>query len=246
MHAASVAYLDQGGKFDAKFDEGIYSPKMIPIFESLMQGNIEIMRKVSKDWKCARTMGQYLDNWSEIFLKKTFPIAQRDDSRFNVLCHGDLWCNNIMFKYNSEGKVQDALLVDLQICNYNSPMLDLHYFIFSSLHSSLRISKIDYIIAFYHAELSANMKKLGTQTKVPSLLQLQKDFLATGLFGVGTAFGTFPVAVAPPSPESDMNNFISDTEASRSFKERLYSNPIFKNAIEELVPYFERKGYFEV
>lgn len=246
MHSASVVYLEQGGQFDAKYDEGFYSPKMIPVFENMYQSNIDIMRKASADWSCAKTLNVYYDNWREIFLKKMFPISQRVDSRFNVLCHGDLWVNNIMFKYGTDGKPTDCLLVDLQICNYNSPMLDLHYFIFSSLQKDLRLTKIDYIISYYHKELVGNLKQLGYKKKPPTLMQLQKDFLATGHFGLGTATGTFPIAVAPSGDDSDINSFVSDSDTAKNFKLRLYSNPIYRDGMEQLVPYFERKGYFEV
>lgn len=246
MHAASVVYMEQGGKFDEKFNEGIYSEKMLPIFDSFMQPNIDALREVTQDWKCAKTLNKYYDNWREIFFNRLFPATKKDESRFNVLCHGDLWCNNVMFKYSSEGKVQDVLLVDFQICNVNSPMLDLHYFIVSSLQNSVRLSKIDYIISFYQRELSSNMKKLGAKTAPPTLLQLQKDFLATGQFGLGTAFGTLSIAVAPASDISDINSLLPDSPDAKAFKRNMYGNPTYREAMEELIPHFERKGYFEV
>lgn len=245
-HAASVVYLEQGGKFDAKYDEGFYSPKMIEIFDTMYEANVVVMREATKDWDCAKTLNVFFDNWREIFLKKIFPIAQGDESRFQVLCHGDLWCNNIMFKYNSSGQVEDCLLVDLQICSYRSPLLDLQYFIFSSLHKDIRLSKIDFIISVYHRELVANLKKLGYKKKLPTLLQLQRDFLELGLVGLGTSLGTLPIALVPATENSDINSFVGDTDVARNFKMQLYGNPNYREAMEQLVPYFERKGYFEV
>lgn len=34
---------------------------------------------------------------------------------FSVIIHGDLWCTNIMFKYDKLGKVEDAKLVSLAL-----------------------------------------------------------------------------------------------------------------------------------
>lgn len=33
----------------------------------------------------------------------------------NVLCHGDLWANNIPFKYGDDGKPVECCLVDFQL-----------------------------------------------------------------------------------------------------------------------------------
>lgn len=207
---------------------------------------IDLMRSVVQDWKCAKTLNVYFDNWKEILVKGLYVIAKKDDNRFNVLTHGDLWSNNVMYKYGSDGKVEDCRLVDLQICSYNSPALDLHYFIVSSVQRDLRLTKLDHILQYYHGELVNNLRILGYKRDMPTLLQLQKDFLATGLFGVGTAMGTLPIVLAPQSEEAGVEMFVSDSEASQNFKRSMYSNPLYRAAMEDLVPYFERKGYFEI
>lgn len=246
LHAASAVYVEKGGKFNEHFNEGMYDPKLLPIFEGMFQSNITTMKSVTKDWTCAKTLSKILENWSEVIFKNMLTAIKKDDSRFNVLCHGDLWVNNIMFKYSSGGKVEDALMVDYQICNYNSPTLDLHYFLMTSMKKDLRIRKIDYIISFYHRKLTENLKLLGYQKNIPTLLQLQKDFLATGLFGFSTAIGSVPIVIAPPSDDADLQTLVSDSQAAMKFKEKIYGNINYREAMEELVPYYERKGYFEL
>lgn len=237
--------LFQGGKFDEKYDEGIMSKKMLPFMDQFMQANIDVMETVTDDWTCAKTMKHFYGNWKDLF-KKSYSSYDRVETRFNVLNHGDMWSNNIMYKYDNNGKVDECLLVDLQLCHYNSPVHDLYYFMVSSLHKDLRVKKIDYILQFYHKELLANLKKLSYKKKPPTLLELQKDFLALGSLGWGTAFGTLAVVVAPPNDEADINTFLADTEKAQTFKRNLYSNPLYREAMEAWIPYFERKGYFEV
>ncbi|XP_065199886.1 uncharacterized protein LOC135831382 isoform X2 [Planococcus citri] len=48
--------------------------------------------------------------------------------KFNVLNHGDLSINNIMFKYDKYGIVRKAKLIDFQFTSWNSPAKDLTYF----------------------------------------------------------------------------------------------------------------------
>lgn len=246
LHAASAVYVQEGGTYDTKFDEGMYSKAMIPIMENLHQGNIDVMKVAMKSASCSKTLNHYFENWKELFFNHTIPDHERVDSRFNVLCHGDMWCNNIMFKYNACGSVEDCVLVDFQICQYNTPMIDLHYFIVSSLHNDIRVSKIDYVISYYHCELVKNLKKLGYKKPMPTLLQFQKDFLATGSYGLATAFGTLAIALCPPSEDADLSSFLGDSAAANNFKMGMYGNPGYLKALEELVPYFERKGYFEL
>lgn len=236
----------QGNAFDAKFNEGIYSEGMRMMMDTMFDKTMAVMQECTDKWKCANILQKYEGWFKKVMTHGIFEVVKRNDSRFNVLCHGDLWCNNVMFKYNEDtGKVEDCLLVDYQMCFYNSPMLDLNYFIYTSLQHDLKMNKVDHIIQFYHQELVANLRKLGYSKKPPTLLELQKDFLDVGLFGVSAAFGTFSIAVAPAGDDSEMDSFFKEGEAADNFKRRLYSNPIYVNALEDLVPFFEMKGFFE-
>lgn len=42
-----------------------------------------------------------------------------------VLCHGDLWINNLMFKYDAANRCSGVRLVDLQTMRYSSPVVDI-------------------------------------------------------------------------------------------------------------------------
>lgn len=237
--------FSQGNVFEKKFDDGIYSDAMKAIMEAMSKKSEACLKECCAQWKCAENMKRCEKDLQDTMMNKVFKLAKRNDSRFNVLCHGDMWSNNIMFKYNENDKVEEAILVDFQMCNYNSPMLDLHYFIYSSTQHDIKMNRVDHIIQYYHQQLVANLKKLGYSKKLPTLLELQKDFLDLGHFGVMTAFGTFSIAVAPPGDDADMSSFMGDDEAANNFQRRLYLNPVYVSGMDDLVPYFELKGLMQ-
>lgn len=166
--------------------------------EAMFDSSWHIQRESMMKWKCWNILQKYEDRWKDIFIDFMIRSVRKDESRFNVLCHGDLWCNNVMFRYNEDtGKVEDCLLVDYQMCFYNTPMLDLQYFIYTSLQHEVKMNQVDHVLQYYHQQLVSSLKKLGYSKRPPTLLQLQKDFLDVGIFGLLSAFGTFGIAVAP-------------------------------------------------
>lgn len=217
---------------------------MREMFKHSYQSSLTLFQDIVKDWKCGDILKKAFSSM-ESLMDKLFTVVKRDEHRFNVLCHGDMWANNIMFKYDEAGKPTDCLLVDFQMCYYNSPVMDLLYFIFTSPKQSIKLSHIDHFLQFYHTHLVRNLKSLGYKKPLPTLLQLQVDFLEKGYFGFNSAFGTFAIVVADGGDDADMENFMKDDEVGRNFKRRIFSNPIFVSAMEEVVPYFARKGYFE-
>lgn len=89
------------------------------------------------------------------------------------------------------------------------------------------------------------MKTLGYKKSPPKLLDLHKDFLDVSKYGLSTAFGTLSVALAPSGEDSDMSSFMKDDEASLNFMRKIYTNPSYVSAMDELVPYFEMKGILQ-
>lgn len=79
----------------------------------------------------------------------------------NCLSHLDLWCNNIMFKYNGNDQVEDAVLVDFQIIAYNPPALDLLMLLF--LNSGTKFGKLNlkFLLKHYYSSFTNVMRKFN-------------------------------------------------------------------------------------
>lgn len=76
-----------------------------------------------------------------------------------VISHGDMWQNNLMFRYNDSGNPIEISLFDWQISRYSSPIIDIVYFIFCSTTKELRDKHYDDFLNVYHTTLSTHIRK---------------------------------------------------------------------------------------
>jgi len=75
-------------------------------------------------------------------------------SLIDTCCHGDFWSNNIMFKYDEDGKVSGTILVDFQLINYGHPAYDLMYLLYLSTDTQFRDQHMEQCLQHYWATLN--------------------------------------------------------------------------------------------
>lgn len=74
---------------------------------------------------------------------------------YSAVLHGDMWLNNLMFKYDETEKiVQNIRFIDFQTSRYSNPVLDLMYFIFTCTTRELRGRNYNIYLKTYHESLS--------------------------------------------------------------------------------------------
>ncbi|XP_066591595.1 uncharacterized protein [Prorops nasuta] len=77
----------------------------------------------------------------------------------NVLCHGDLWANNILFKYDRDNKPVECCLIDFQLVRYNPPAHDIMCFLQFTTTRNLRDQHSDELFQSYYDAMTSVVKE---------------------------------------------------------------------------------------
>ncbi|XP_015431089.1 PREDICTED: uncharacterized protein LOC107187490 [Dufourea novaeangliae] len=77
----------------------------------------------------------------------------------NVLCHGDLWANNILFKYDDDGKPLECCLIDFQLARYNPPAHDILCFLQFTTTRKLREEHSEDLFRVYHETMAEALQE---------------------------------------------------------------------------------------
>lgn len=172
-------------------------------------------------------------------------LGDVNPDEFNVLNHGDCWCNNIMFKYNENGEREETILVDFQMGKYGSPGQDLLYFLFSSVKQEIRLKDFDYFIRYYHENLKENLKLLEYTKPIPTLNQLHIMILKKSGMTLSAVFGTLALALLDLSnsgADYNLDNLLGTDERAFDFKRLMYTNPKYIKCLNEILPWLENRG----
>ncbi|XP_073842682.1 uncharacterized protein [Musca autumnalis] len=246
FHAASAVRYLLKGEYSEKFNRDLDTPMtrgfMQQMFSSFKKPFLENMKHFENGDKYYDAMENFFDCCIEEFIQGRKPNPEH----FNVLNHGDSWSNNILFKYDSVGKLEDVLYVDFQNTNYGSPAQDLFYFIISSTQVDIKISKFEYFINYYHQQLVEHLNLLAyPKEKIPSLRELHKQLICYGSWASSTAFMTMGIVLLDPTDNAKFENFMGEEKESVDFKNAMYNNPRYIKHINEVLPWLYNHGYLE-
>lgn len=170
---------------------------------------------------------------------------RRDDHTFISLCHGDLWCSNIMFAYDDvTGLPNDAILLDYQISYWGPAMIDVVNTILTSSHEDLRERDWDQLLHYYHQHLVETFRQLNYTNALPTLTEILSQFLLKGISNMATALFATGARKFEAHQMKDFTEMTGEgSPAELRFK--MMSNPVAWKQLEFLIDYFDRKGYFD-
>lgn len=90
-----------------------------------------------------------------------------------------------MFAYDKASKrIVNVALIDLQLCRWTSPALDLHHLFNTSLDEQLRLYHQEELVQFYYNELARTLKLLHYKKTIPTLHEFYVQFIEKEFYGL--------------------------------------------------------------
>lgn len=190
------------------------------MFSDCMADAVTILEKVGGygkviDWM-KRSQASCMDVM-EAQVSKAYP--------FEVLCHGDFWTCNLMFRYDGETPVEVAV-IDLQMARMASPGTDLSNLFYTSLDNHVRKPNLETFLKAYHASFADTVAACGTD--VPFSLQELKDEYKKRLkYGLYFSIMDVPMILTDASDVPLGEDFLQKWR--QKAKESLPQNPLIKS-----------------
>ncbi|XP_053694635.1 uncharacterized protein LOC128742328 [Sabethes cyaneus] len=223
FHAVSLAYRKQHpsefSKLKAKVYEGVFSRANAEWYKNyydiLTRNAIEMVTQAIPE------KVEYLDKL-EGFLSDCFGNMVElvnEESKLSVICHGDCWTNNILYKYDDKGCISETCFVDFQLIRYGSLALDLAYLIYCCTDASLRKENLQNWLRIYQQQLVKSLKLLGSfhdicTDEADLWLQINGEFKRYARFGLGTAMDMLPISTCSSEEAPDLYASGSDSAAT--------------------------------
>lgn len=256
LHATSIAakqlYPDEFNAALSHITESIYCAEKADFFTSSLECSLKealfSLHHSNVDGELDNAIAM-VEKLSGNLYKIMARIIHDNNSMWTVVCHGDLWINNLMFKYNNRNEVDDVRLVDLQTLRYTSPVIDILHFLYTSTDYTIRAQYMDQLIVDYAQALYTALKNfevpdIGVDS-VDALAQVMRNELrAKALYGLGICMWLMPAVTFSSDNLVDldtvtMDDFTSDNQGKAVTKKQ---TPEYHARMRDTVMEFYTEG----
>lgn len=151
---------------------------------------------------------------------------------FNVLCHGDFWLGNLLFKHDQDGRPSDVKIVDFQMVHWSSPVIDLIEFFVTSVYFDVYHNNRDVLMKCYLQTLNDFLDSLKSNTSPYTKDSLLSDMRNYKLFYLYNLGAYMPAVL---NDKEDPFNFSGkDTQ--------IYTSDLYKNALHKWITHLNEEN----
>ncbi|XP_055609036.1 uncharacterized protein LOC129756254 isoform X2 [Uranotaenia lowii] len=246
FHAISFAMKDQAphifNQIVGQLRETIFVAPLHPDFEGFLQRQVGYAIK---------TLEQEPLEGDEAVIKRLFRFRDEYGAAMvecclnreaAVVCHGDCWISNIMFRRETKLHSTQLNFLDWQVSRCATPVIDLSYFIFCCTDAELR-KRLPELIQAYHSALVERIDELGSNGQLLFPFEcLQKHLNKFCRFGFGMALMSLhsTCCVDMPDVSAALENELKDLD---KFAVELLYNPLYIERMKGVCRDMVRMGY---
>ncbi|XP_050696562.1 uncharacterized protein LOC126985540 [Eriocheir sinensis] len=203
------------------------SEVFLSVFETQLKYSIDLLTKVGGYERAIR--------WIEDILPKIPDIIEEqvNDAKLKLVCHGDCWSNNMLFRYNEDDRPVEVMLLDVQLNNYSSPAIDLNYMLYTSTIGEVRQPNLQDFLSTYYSTF-CSVLEAGNVDRPFTQAEFLQEFRDKNLYGVIYAMVLLPFMIVEPEDvidlstgtDEDINVMMEESQAKAN--ELLDKNPLLR------------------
>ncbi|KAH8302249.1 hypothetical protein KR044_004353 [Drosophila immigrans] len=257
LHAASLAAQQlEAAQFAQKcsqMKEIVYCPEAAEFYSSILdtsvQQALDSLRASNADGQLSTPIRLIEQLQPQLFGQLQHSINAAAATPFSVVCHGDLWLNNLMFRSQPE----EVIFFDLQAMRRSSPVFDILHFIYTSTRRQLRDVHTDTLLAAYtealHKELAHQLRQTPAAQQLKelcetfSLQRLSEEYVRHVHYGLAISMWILPAVTFDANNIPDLDEISEQNLNGKEINCTQKLTPEYHLRIRELALEFYEHGY---
>ncbi|XP_054731375.1 uncharacterized protein LOC129239689 [Anastrepha obliqua] len=249
FHAISMHLAKKKPFIRQLYNQGMLSRNALKPESFLLRfftGNAKALLKLITKWSdfsnIADKLRNYVENLPDNLVRAQAPLP---DDTFRVLNHGDLWVNNILFKYDDNHEVQDCTFIDYQMSVWASPGIDLNYFLYTSVQLDVLKNKFDELLKEYYKSFCAKLVELNYEP-LPSFQQVCDEVHRRASYGFFANYGIYPLVIQDKEIAGDtsLDNLVDEDFAVKK-QEQIFGSKHIAETLRYTLKKFDKMGIWD-